>query len=132
MSREIKPSFQIDIFDKKTSHLIQSITGCKTHKEAIEVAASFRDGTRNIVIKYIDSEELNLDNKNGSATEKHYRKRYALEDIISLIQQIKFIDYPPSGRYYEFKDGSTCEDWSLESTIRNKLVEIDHIKERMK
>lgn len=44
-------SYTIDIFDKKTNQLIHSITGCRTHSEAIQIAASFRDDTQKMVIR---------------------------------------------------------------------------------
>ena len=52
----------------------------------------------------------------------------SIDDCVEIIRQLSGIYYPPSGKYYEFKDGTACEDWDLESTIRRKLVEINHIK----
>lgn len=69
--------------------------------------------------------------KNTEAEEK-LRQTFDMwrrvDACVEIIKQLHGICYPPSGKYYEFKDGTTCEDWDLEPTIRRKLVEIDHIK----
>ena len=48
--------------------------------------------------------------------------RYTLYDCVNIVKQVKGVYYPPSGKYYEFSDGSTCEDWNLEFHIKDKLA----------
>lgn len=55
-----------------------------------------------------------------------------IDDCTEIIKQLHSIHYPPSGKYYEFEDGTTCEDWDLEPTIRRKLVEIDQVRKEEK
>ena len=55
-----------------------------------------------------------------------------LYDCVNIVKQIKGVYYPPSGKYYEFSDGATCEDWDLEPTILRKLVEIYHVRKGIK
>lgn len=58
------------------------------------------------------------------------KKKYSIKDICKLFWQIKDVSYPPSGKYYEFKDYEGCEDWNLGVRIMEILEEMEETKDK--
>lgn len=81
-----------------------------------------------MMMKNIKAENIKVEKKIRQTFDMWNR----IDDCMEIIKQLHGIYYPPSGKYYEFEDGTTCEDWDLEPTIRRKLVEIDHVKKEKK
>lgn len=93
--------FKIDIFDKNTNELIHSITGCRTYGEAIKIAASFRDDSRQMIIsEYENSQEPAL-------YISKEQSEYVLSKTGDLLNRLEKIKKPSD----ELKEAMDCIVW---------------------